>query len=162
MIAELRRRRPGLDLSVSWTTRPPRPGETQDVHYRFTDSGGFQAAIKRGEFIEWEEYRGHLRGTPWTEVRKERPNDLVLELDVRGAKTIKTKFPDAITIFLSPPASEDLAERLRIRATDSPEEIAERLEAAQRELGAREEFDYEVKNDEVTSAVDRLEAIIDA
>ena len=163
MIAELRRRRPGLGVSVSWTTRAQRPGETDGVHYRFVDDAAFSAAVGAGEFVEWEEYRGARYGTPWTEIRRATAagRDAILEIDVRGAMSVKRLFPEAITIFIDPPSFEELGRRLRGRRTDTAEQIEARLEAARQELRYRDRFDHCVPNADVSAAVDELEAILD-
>jgi guanylate kinase len=162
VVDELRRRRPGLGLSLSWTTRPRRATEVDGVHYRFVDEDTFRTAAAEGAFVEWEEYRDALYGTPWTEVQRalDAGEDIVLEIDVRGAQTIKRRFPEAITIFLDPPSMEVLEERLRGRGTDQPEQIAARLEAAREELGSRDTLDEIVPSVEVAETVDRIEAII--
>lgn len=162
MIAELRRRHPALELSVSWTTRPRRAGEVDGEHYRFVDEPAFLEAIERGGFAEHEEYRGHLYGTPWSEVRRvvEAGGDLLVEIDVRGARSINELYPQAVSIFLYPPSPDDLARRLRERGTDTPGQIRARLEAAAGELAQRDAFDHAVLNDEVGRAVERIEAIL--
>ncbi|HVL81850.1 MAG TPA: guanylate kinase [Actinomycetota bacterium] len=164
VIAELRRRRPELGMSVSWTTRAMRPGEQDGVHYRFVTEERFRTAIDEDAFVEWEEYRGARYGTPWSEIERAAGDgrDVILEIDVRGAMSIKELFPHALTVFVEPPTVSDLERRLRGRATDTPEQIAARLEAARTELGYRDRFDHTVLNDEVSAAVDRLEAILDA
>ncbi len=149
--------------SVSWTTRPPRRGEEQDVDYRFVDETSFRKAAKEGAFVEWEEYRGALYGTPWSEVRRALEGDehLVVEIDIRGAKSLKQLYPEAITVFLRPPSIEQLGERLRIRGTDSPEQIQARLDAANEELKSEHDLDYAITNEDVSETTDLLEAIID-
>ena len=150
-------------MSVSWTTRARRPGESDGVHYRFVSEEDFQAAIGEGEFVEWEEYRGARYGTPWSEIRRAtgEGRDVILEIDVRGAMSIKLMYPEALTIFIDPPDPGALEERLRGRGTDTPEQIEARLEAARTELGFRDRFDHVVINDEVEAAADRLGAILD-
>jgi guanylate kinase len=162
VIAELRRRHPSLALSVSWTTRPKRAGEVDGEHYRFVDETTFRAARDAGEFAEWEEYRGHLYGTPWSEIRRAAAggNDVLFEIDVRGARSIKELYPAAVGIFLYPPSPGVLAERLRGRGTDPPEQILARLEAAKTELAQKDEFDHAVRNEDVGEAVARVEAIL--
>jgi guanylate kinase len=162
VIAELRRRHPALTLSTSWTTRPRRAGEVDGEHYRFVDEPTFRAAEQAGEFAESEEYRGHLYGTPWSQIRQalDEGRDVVFEIDVRGARSIKDLYPQAVSIFLYPPSDRVLAERLRERGTDSPEQIASRLEAAKAELAERDAFDHAVLNDQVGEAVERIEAIL--
>jgi len=151
-----------LGLSVSWTTRPKRAGEVDGEHYNFVDEKTFRAAVDRGEFFEHEEYRGHLYGTPWSEIRRaiDEGQDLLLEPDVRGARSVKDRFGDAIAIFLFPPSDAELARRLRGRGTDSPEQIQERLAAARVELAAKDDFDHAVLNDDVARAVEEIEAIL--
>lgn len=122
----------------------------------------FRSAVDRGEFFEHEEYRGHLYGTPWSEIRRaiDEGNDLLLEPDVRGARSVKGQFPEAVAIFLFPPSDDELARRLRGRGTDSPEQIQERLEAARAEMAAKDDFDHAVLNDDVGRAVGEIEAIL--
>ena len=126
------------------------------------DEKTFRAAVDRGEFFEHEEYRGHLYGTPWSEIRRaiDEGQDLLLEPDVRGARSVKDRFGDAIAIFLFPPSDAELARRLRGRGTDSPEQIQERLAAARVELAAKDDFDHAVLNDDVARAVEEIEAIL--
>lgn len=162
MIAELRRLHPDLGMSISWTTRPQRSGEIDGEHYRFVDEATFRAAVEGGEFAEHEEYRGHLYGTPWAELRRglDEGRDVLFEIDVRGARTIKSLYPQAVSIFLYPPSEAVLAERLRGRGTDPPEQIAARLEAAKEELAQRDAFDHTVLNEEVPEAVAAIERIL--
>jgi guanylate kinase len=147
---------------VSWTTRPKRAGEIDGEHYHFVDESTFRAAVDRGEFFEHEEYRGHLYGTPWSEIRRaiDEGHDLLLEPDVRGARSVKDRYADAIAIFLYPPSDSELARRLRGRGTDSPEQIQERLEAARGEMTAKDDFDHAVLNDDIGRAVEEIEAIL--
>lgn len=163
MIAALRRRRPGLRLSVSWTTRAARPGEVEGRHYRFVDEATFLDAVNRGEFVEHERYRGALYGTPWPEIRRDvdAGESVVVEVDVRGARSIKRAFPEAVTIFIEPPSQAALEQRLRARGTDTPDQIRARLELAAAEMRSRDDFDHKVTNEEVERAVDRIEAILD-
>jgi guanylate kinase len=163
VIAELRVRHPDLSLSVSWTTRPKRAGETDGVHYRFVDTAAFTEALAADEFVEHEEYRGHLYGTPWSEIQRALEGDgvVLFEIDVRGARSIKARYPQAIGIFLYPASEAVLAERLRARGTDSPEQIQARLEAAVEELAQRDAFDHTVLNEQVSEAVEAIERILD-
>jgi guanylate kinase len=163
VIAELRARHPDLSLSISWTTRPMRAGEVDGVHYRFVDEAAFRQALADGEFVEHEEYRGNLYGTPWSEVRRAigDAGDVLFEIDVRGARSIKDLYPQAVGIFLYPPTRDVLEARLRGRGTDTPEQIAARLEAATEELAQRDAFDHTVLNDQVSAAVGAIERILD-
>ena len=150
-------------MSVSWTTRAQRPGEREGVHYRFVDDVTFQQGIESGAFVEWEEYRGARYGTPWSEIERAAASgqDVILEIDVRGAMSVKGLFPQAVTIFVEPPSLDELEARLRGRATDSEAQIAARLEAARTELAFKDRFDHSVLNDDIPAAVDRLEVILD-
>lgn len=163
MIAEVRRRRPALDLSVSWTTRARRPGETDGREYRFVSEDEFGAAVEAGSFVEWEEYRGARYGTPWSEVERalREGRDLLLEIDVRGARSVKERFPRAITIFIAPPSFASLEERLRRRGTDTEEQIRARLAAAEEEMLSRGWFDATVPNADVLEAAEQVLAILD-
>lgn len=147
---------------MSWTTRPKRAGEVEGEHYHFVTVDEFREAIERGEFAEFETYRENLYGTPWSEVRKsiDAGKDIVIEPDVRGARSIKKLYPEAITIFIYPPDPADLARRLRERGTDAPEHIAERLETATWELAQKDTFDHAVLNADVSEAVAAVEAIL--
>jgi guanylate kinase len=140
---------------VSWTTRPKRAGEVEGEHYNFVTVDEFREAIERGEFAEFETYRDNLYGTPWSEVRKsiDAGRDIIIEPDVRGARSIKKLYPEAVTIFIYPPEPAELARRLRARGTDAPEHIAERLETATWELAQKDTFDHAVLNADVSEAV---------
>lgn len=147
---------------MSWTTRPKRSGEADGEHYHFVDEPTFRAALERDEFVEHESYRDNLYGTPWSEVTKATDDgrDILFEIDVRGAHSIKDRYPEAVAIFLAPPDPAVLAERLRGRGTDDPDQIQARLEAAQEELQQRDAFDHAVVNDEVRRAVEEIEGIL--
>lgn len=153
-----------MGLSVSWTTRPRRPGEVDGVHYRFVDQAAFDFAVTRDEFVEWEQYRGYSYGTPWSEVQRALESDeqVVLEIDVRGARSIKHHYPDALSVFIEPPSVQSLEQRLRARGTDPEEDVVARLEAAREELKSRDLFDHAILNDDVERAAGELEAILDS
>lgn len=131
-------------------------------HYRFVDEAEFRAKIAEGGFAEYETYRSHLYGTPSSEIDRviEGGRDLLLEIDVRGARSIKKLYPEALAIFIYPPDPADLAKRLRGRGTDTPDQIQARLEAAREELAQQDDFDHAVLNDQVSRAVERIEAIL--
>jgi guanylate kinase len=160
VVGALRERLPGLFFSVSATTRDPRPGELEGVHYKFVGEAGFADLIARGELLEWAEIHGGLQrsGTPREPVEQAlaagRP--VLVEVDLQGARTIKAVLPEAITVFLSPPSFEELARRLRGRGTESEAEFQRRLETAREELAARDEFDVVVVNDDLQVVVSRL------
>ncbi len=128
------------------------------------DREQFEEAARRGEFVEWEEYRDYAYGTPWSEVRRalDSDEDVVLEIDVRGARSIKQHYPHALSIFIQPPSMQSLEQRLRARGTDPEEDVQARLGAAREELLSRDSFDHAVLNDDVARAADQLEAILDS
>lgn len=156
--------RSSLRFAVSYTTRAPRPGEIDGVHYRFVDDETFGAIADAGGFLEWAEIFGHRSGTPAADVEEARAAgaDVLLEVDIQGARSVKGKVPDAVLIFLQPPSEEELERRLRERGTESGEELELRLSEAKRELAAAPEFDHVVVNDQVDRAVEEVLAIIEA
>lgn len=165
IVAHLLERDPDrLALSVSATTRGPRSSEVEGVHYRFVSDDAFDAMIRRAELLEWAEVVGHRSGTPRREVDAMLASgrDVVLEIDVQGARQIRDLVPDAVLIFVAPPSLEELERRLRARGTESEERIALRLATASEELDERERFDHVVVNDDLTTASSQVAAIIDA
>lgn len=147
-----------------------RAGEAQDVHYHFVDEETFSEVAAEGRFMEWEEYRGHRYGTPWSEIDRAlvgRAN-LILELDVRGALSIKRRYPQGLTIFLDAPSRDVLESRLRGRGTDTEEQVRARLAAADEEMATFERtrgrpggFDHVVVNDEVERAATEIARILE-
>lgn len=162
MIRALFERVPELELSVSATTRRPRPGETQGVDYHFLSDEEFARLVDAGEFVEWAEYSGRRYGTLRAELedRVKAGRPVVLEIEVQGARQVRGTVPDAIQIFITPPSPETLRLRLIGRGTDTSEEIERRLAVALQELDARDEFAHVVVNDRLEDAVDRLVAIV--
>jgi guanylate kinase len=155
--------RPAVRFSVSYTTRPPRPGEVDGRHYRFVDEAAFAAMAERGEFLEWAEVFGRRYGTPAAEVAaaRDRGQEVLLEVDVQGARAVKERVPDAVLVFLRPPSEEELARRLRARGTEAGPALERRLAEARRELAEAPRFDHVVMNDELDRAVAQVAAIID-
>lgn len=155
--------RPDLRFAVSYTTRKSRPGEVDGVHYRFIDDETFGAIADAGGFLEWAEIFGHRSGTPAADVEEARSEgaDVLLEVDLQGARSVRVKAPDAVLIFLQPPSEEELERRLRERGTEEGEELERRLSEAKRELAAAPEFDHLVVNDQVDRAVREVLAIIE-
>jgi guanylate kinase len=153
-----------LALSVSVTTRAPRPGEVDGVHYRFVTDAAFDAMIDRDDLLEWAEIVGHRSGTPRRAVEDllERGKDVILEIDVQGAEQIRDRVADAILIFLAPPSLEELERRLRGRGTESEPSIRRRLDLAAHELAGASWFPASVTNDDVDRAADEVAAIIEA
>ena len=164
MVRSLLGRRPELEFSVSVTTRGPRPGEVEGVHYRFVSDERFDAMIEAGDLLEWAPIFGHRSGTPAAAVEAARGEgrDVLLEVDVQGAAAVRERVPDAILVFLQPPSEEELARRLRARGTESGPDLDRRLAEARREMGQAHLFDHVVVNDRVDRAVDELLAIIGA
>jgi guanylate kinase len=160
VVSALRVRLPQLYFSVSATTREPRPGEADGVHYRFVGPEGFAGLIERGELLEWAEIHGGLQrsGTPREPVERALADGLpvLVEVDLQGARAIKAVLPEAITVFLEPPSFEELARRLRGRGTESEAQFQRRLETAREELAARDEFDVALVNDDVQVVAARL------
>ena len=154
----------GVSLSVSFTTRPPRPGEQDGRDYHFVDAAAFQAMIARQEFLEWAEVHGNLYGTSktWISERLASGDDVLLEIDWQGARQVRSVFPGAIGIFILPPSLEELTRRLTGRGTDSAETIARRLAAAEAEIRHAGEFDYVIINDVLEQALDDLRAVVRA
>lgn len=154
----------GVQLSVSFTTRRPRPGEQNGCDYHFVDTAAFQAMIARQEFLEWAEVHGNFYGTSkkWIIERLAPDHDVLLEIDWQGAQQVRSAFPGAIGIFILPPSMEDLTRRLTERATDSTDVIARRLATARAEMRHVEEFDYVIINDSLEQALDDLRAVVRA
>jgi guanylate kinase len=154
-----------LVLSVSATTRPPRPGETDGTDYYFVDDEDFDRMVAGGEMLEWAEvFHGHRYGTPSGPVglHRDAGNDVVLEIDVEGARWVRERVPDAVMILLEPPSRAELERRLRSRGTESDASIAERLAKADWELSQRSLFDHVVVNDELARASTQVAAIIES
>ena len=160
----LERTRHPLVLSVSVTTRPPRPGERDGVDYFFVSPQEFERMKAAGEFVECAQYVGHWYGTPrrWLDEQLHQGRWVLLEIDVQGALQIKRQFPDAVLIFLRTPSLEEYERRLRRRGTEDERALRERLAQATRELEFAQHYDYEVVNDDVDRAVDQIETILDA
>lgn len=163
MVSELRRRRPDVVVSISATTRAPRPGERDGVSYHFLQPSTFDRWIEDGRFLEWAEFGGHRYGTPWISVEAalEAGRPVILEIDVQGARQVRERIPGAVLIFLEPPTSDVLGARLEARGTDDPARVAERLRIAEWELAQRTDFDHVVLNEEVDEAVEAIVRILD-
>ena len=155
MIHGLLERCPGLQLSVSATTRGPRPGEVNGRDYHFLTPEEFARRVEGDEFVEHAEYAGNRYGTLRSEL--ERPaRGIVLEIDLQGARQVRETLPGATQVFIAPPSLEDLERRLRGRGSDSPEQIQRRLDVAPTELAAQEEFARVVVNDDLDAALQEL------
>jgi guanylate kinase len=164
LVAALLERDPGIRLSVSYTTRPARPGEVDGVHYHFVDEAKFFALQAKGEFLEHAHVHGNWYATSasWLQAQTAQGNDVLLEIDWQGAAQVRRLMSDAVHIFILPPSLATLRERLQKRGQDSPETIARRLEAAREEMRHCGEFDYVIMNQEFARAVDDLTVIVRA
>jgi len=164
LVAALLEREPGMRLSVSYTTRAPRPGEIDGSHYHFVDEPQFLALKARGEFLEHAFVHGHWYATSskWLSDQVNRGHDVLLEIDWQGAAQVRRLIPAAVHIFILPPSLDSLKERLEKRGQDSPEVIVRRLEAAREEMRHCTEFDYVIMNQDFARAVDDLSAIVRA
>jgi guanylate kinase len=149
-------------LSISVTTRPPRDGEQDGVHYHFVTRAEFEARIANNEFMEWAEFAGNLYGTLEEDVQRHRlaGKHVLLEIELQGARQVKKVHPEAVLVFISPPSWEELEGRIRGRGSDSDERIRERLAIAQEEMAAAKEFDHVLVNSEVAEVVSRLVALV--
>ncbi|RKN44719.1 guanylate kinase [Streptomyces hoynatensis] len=156
VVAHLRKAHPEVWLSVSATTRRPRPGERHGVQYYFVDDGEFDKLIANGELLEWAEFAGNRYGTPRRPVlqRLEAGDPVVLEIELNGARQVRASMPDARLVFLAPPSWEELVRRLTGRGTEPPEVIERRLAVARKELAAEAEFDVTLVN----TSVERVSA----
>jgi guanylate kinase len=153
-----------VELAVSATTRKPRPGEEDGVDYHFLSNEEFDRLIAEGGFVEHASYSGHRYGTLRSELeqRLARGAGVVLEIELQGARQVRASMPEAVQIFIAPPSEEALRVRLVGRGTDDPDQVERRLETAERELAAQDEFAHVVVNDRLEEALDELEAIVRA
>jgi len=159
---EMASRRSDMEFSISATTRPPRPGERDGVDYHFRKEDEFRRMIGRGELLEWAEVHGCHYGTPVSNLEgaRKRGHYLLLDIDVQGSRQIKHAVPHAVSIFLLPPSSEELARRLIGRGSEDLERRTGRLHAARNEIETAAEFDYVIVNEEVDASVKAVEAIL--
>ena len=159
LVNQLLERHPKIWLSVSATTRSPRQGEQDGINYFFHSRAGFEALVAEGGFLEWAEFAGNCYGTPRDPVEEHlaagRP--VLLEIELEGARQVRTSFPDAFQVFLAPPSFAELERRIRGRGTDTEDAIQRRLARAREELNAQNEFDAVVINDDLDQALKQLE-----
>ena len=148
-----------MALSVSATTRAPRPGEQDGVDYHFLGPEDFQRRINAGEFLEWAAYAGNRYGTLRSELERD-VDVLVLEIEVQGARQVRERVPAALSVFIAPPSAEALRERLVGRGSDAPEQVERRLTVAEQEMAARNEFDHVIVNDDLSRAVQELADLV--
>jgi guanylate kinase len=157
-------RDPGLKLSISYTTRPPRPAEREGIHYHFVDDARFAALRAEQTFLEEAVVHGFHYATSrvWLDAEMQKGNDVLLEIDVQGAEQVRKLVSNAIGIFVLPPSWELLRERLVGRGQDAPDVIARRLSAARDEMGRVDEFDYVIINNDFAAAVEDFLAVVRA
>jgi guanylate kinase len=162
LIEQLLERIPELELSVSATTREPRPGEADGRDYHFLTAAEFERRVDAGDFLEHATYSGNRYGTLRQEVERRlaEGRSVVLEIEVQGARQVRKAMPEAVQIFIAPPDPESLRERLEGRGTDSADAIERRLQTAEIELEAQAEFPHVIVNDEVQKAAAKLEALV--
>ena len=150
---------PQLRLSVSATTRQPRPGETQGVDYHFLTPDEFEKRLQNKDFLEWAEYAGNRYGTLRTELDRG-ADGLVLEIELQGARQVRETLPEAVQVFIKPPSLDALRTRLIGRGAEDEDQIARRLEVAEKELAAEGEWKHVIVNDRLEDAVDRLAELV--
>ncbi|MDP2830004.1 MAG: guanylate kinase [Sulfuricellaceae bacterium] len=153
---------PGIELSISYTTRPVRPGEVDGQHYHFVDKAEFERMLERGDFLESAEVYGNFYGTsqPWIEAERRSGRDILLEIDWQGAAQVRKLIPEAVGIFILPPSLQALEQRLSKRGQDSAEVVARRVAAAREDISHVGEFDYAIINDNFdTALLDLLAAV---
>lgn len=162
LVRELLQRHPRLYLSISVTTRSPRPGEIEGKQYYFVSRNQFEQMVARSELLEWAEFAGNYYGTPLVPVEEKisQGKCVLLEIELEGARKIHKVFPSALRIFIRPPSLSELERRLRGRSQDSDEAIARRLCRAQQELNAADEFDLQIINDNFEAALNHIEAAV--
>jgi len=164
LVAALRDRVPDLWVSVSVTTRSPRPGELEGVHYHFVSDAEFDSLVSTHGLIEWAEVHGNRYGTPraLVEQRITEGRQVILEIDPQGAFQVLDMLPDTVLLFISPPSMDELKSRLRGRGSETDEQVAVRLKTAEREMELVGKYDHVVINDDVSRAADELVRIIDS
>jgi guanylate kinase len=159
LVRKLIQRHPELYLSISATTRSPRDGEIDGQDYYFLDRVEFEAKIAAGDLLEWAEFAGNYYGTPKTAIRDQldRGESVLLEIELEGARQVRQLFDQAISVFILPPSIDELEHRLRTRARDTDEAIVKRLARAEIEIAAASEFDIQIVNDDLETALVHLE-----
>ncbi len=162
LVARLMKIIPNAWLSISATTREPRPGEIAGVHYFFMDEDEFKSLVNNNGFLEWARVHDHYYGTPRSHIEEhiKQGSQVILEIDVQGALQIRKALPDCHLIFIEPPSLEELERRLRGRGTETDDVILSRLKTAEVELSHKMEYDYQVINDDLDQATQRLVEII--
>ena len=157
-------RDPNICLSISFTSRQPRPGERHAEHYHFVNATEFEAMVEAGDFFEHALVHGDWKGTARQSVEPQLASgkDVLLEIDWQGARQVRNKVPNSVSVFILPPSREALEQRMRVRAQDSEDVIRQRLDAAREEMSHYTEFDYVIVNEHFSTAVDEMCAIFTA
>ncbi|MBR1860292.1 MAG: guanylate kinase [Lachnospiraceae bacterium] len=163
VVNRLREKYEGYALSISMTSRNPRPGDVEGKNYFFVTREKFEKTIAENGLLEYAEYCGNYYGTPkaYVEEQLEKGNNVILEIEIQGATNIKKAFPESLLIFITPPSAAELEKRLRGRGTETEEQIGKRLGRAAEESAGMDTYDYIVVNDEVEKCVDEIHSIID-
>ena len=164
IVDRLQKKMPELRRLVSYTTRQQREGEINEKEYLFISEEEFKEKIAKGALLEWEEVFGNYYGSSEEQLNEalEKGEDVVLSIDVKGARQVRKKFPESVSIFIMPPSIEELASRLKKRNTDEEGEVSVRLKEAKREMSAADEYDYLVVNEELDKAIEDVQAIIES
>ena len=162
LVKRIAERIPEVWVSVSATTRAPRDGERDGVHYFFVDDDAFDKMIAEDDLLEWANVHGKRYGTPKSKILEHMAagDQVILEIDVQGAFQVRDKIPDAILVFIEPPSMEELRARLEGRGTETPEAVESRMKTAELELARKREYDYQLVNDNLDAATDELASFI--
>lgn len=162
LLRSLLQRHSQLYLSVSATTRSPRPGEIDGLHYYFVSRSQFEQMVAGNQLLEWAEYAGNYYGTPRQQVEEhiQQGKWVILEIELAGARQIKQTFPSALRIFILPPSMAELEKRIRERGQNSESDITRRLQCSEVEIAAADEFDVQIVNDDLEEALNSIEAAI--
>jgi guanylate kinase len=162
ILTAIRKKRPQIRYSISYTTRPPRGSERDGVDYHFVSESTFRDKMEAGDLAEWAEVHGYLYGTSASYIEDSIADghDILLDIDVQGAKTLGTRYPEAITVFVMPPTIEELERRLIKRGTDDPATVARRLKNAEAEMGEAYRYDHVIVNEDLAEAILKFETLI--
>lgn len=153
---------PNITFSISYTTRPPRPGEVDGIHYFFISHSEFEEMVANRKLVEWTKIHGYLYGTSveWVDLHRSQGKDILFDIDVKGATELKNKYPDAVSIFILPPSMEELRRRLSKRGTEDSRSMEHRLKDAEQEIAHAKDYDYIIINDHFSEAVEKLRCIV--
>lgn len=162
LLRALLQRHPELQLSISATTRSPRPGEVHGQHYYFVSRDEFRQMVEHGDLLEWAEFAGNCYGTPRQPVLEQirQGQWIILEIELEGARQVRSSFPDALQLFILPPSLDELEHRIRQRGQDAEDSIQKRMVRARTEIAAADEFDIQIVNDDLEIALSQLEQVL--